>query len=158
MAHKIGHFDWFKGNSGAFDATPGGPNEGYTGGPEVIPDYQFGSSTGPMIDWRQDLLLNGPAGGFDLGSLIPGAEGMKGIGAGIQGLGRLAQGWAALKNVKLGRDAFNFQRDFAKDNRANQITTVNNRLRDRNMFKQQTMKPGGYQLDQLLPVESKYLG
>jgi len=97
-------------------------------------------------------------GGFDLGSLIPGADMVKGIGAGIQGIGNLARGWAALKNVGLGKDTLNFQKSAYLDNASKQAITLNNRLRDRNMYKQKTMKPGGYQLDKLLPVDSKYLG
>lgn len=64
------------------------------------------------------------------------------ISAGLSGLGNLAQGYASIKNLKLGRETLNFQKDafnknFAESLRAagNRRIQVNNRIADQNAFK-----------------------
>lgn len=57
------------------------------------------------------------------------------VSSGFSGLGSLAQGWAALKGLDLAQDSFAFQKDLAQKNYQNQVTTINNRIRDQNAWK-----------------------
>jgi hypothetical protein len=50
---------------------------------------------------------------------------------GLQGLGTLGNLWGSLQSNKLARDSFNFQKDFAQQNLANQIKNYNTTLTDR---------------------------
>jgi hypothetical protein len=145
MPHKIGHFDWFKGGpTGSFNATAGGVDEGYSGS-SGIPDVQFGSSFN-IPPWLEDLMPGNSAatdqGGF--GWNMPTAMM---FGQGLSGIGNLAKGWAAIKGLDVAKDSLNFKKDAFNENMQNQTSLLNNQIRDRNIFKQKTMTPGGYQLD-----------
>lgn len=50
---------------------------------------------------------------------------------GLQGLGTIGNLWGAFQSNKLARDSFNFQKDFAQRNLANQIQSYNTALSDR---------------------------
>ena len=50
---------------------------------------------------------------------------------GLQGLGTLGNLWGTFQSNKLARDSFNFQKDFAQKNLANQIKSYNTALTDR---------------------------
>ncbi len=57
------------------------------------------------------------------------------INSGLGGLGSLAQGFAAIKQLKLGKQQLDFKKDVFNQNFAAQRTTVNNRINDQNAFK-----------------------
>lgn len=57
------------------------------------------------------------------------------ISSGLGGLGDLAKGFAAIKQLKLGRETLDFQKDAFNRNFAAQKRTINNRFRDQNAFK-----------------------
>jgi len=67
------------------------------------------------------------------------------IGSGLGGLGKLASGWAALKGIGLAKEQLGFQREafdrnYEMQQKAYQdnVTQVNNNIRDRQNFIQQT--------------------
>ena len=51
------------------------------------------------------------------------------------GFGKLAQAWAGLQNVKLGREELSSQKEQWNKNYASQATTVNNQISDQNAWK-----------------------
>lgn len=57
------------------------------------------------------------------------------LSSGLSGLGQLAAGWAALKQLDLAKDAFNTQKDFANKQYGAMRTTVNNQIADQNAWK-----------------------
>lgn len=70
--------------------------------------------------------MSGPGQG-GLGGLMS-MDGLKLLGGGISTIGNL---WNAFQAQKLARDSFNFQKDFANRNLANQISSYNTALSDR---------------------------
>lgn len=72
------------------------------------------------------------------------------FGQGLSGIGNLARGWAAIKGLDVAKDSLNFKKDAFNENMQKQTSLLNNQIRDRNIFKQKTMTPGGYQLDKEL--------
>lgn len=81
--------------------------------------------------------------GFDLPTLKAG-------GNFLGGIGNLAQGWAALKGIKLAQQSFDLEKEFANKNYEAARTTINNRITDQNNFKSVGKKAGGYQLADLV--------
>ncbi len=57
------------------------------------------------------------------------------VGSGLSGLGRLAQGWASLKELSLAREAFGFKKDLANRQYDATRLTTNNRINDQNAWK-----------------------
>lgn len=78
-----------------------------------------GSSTGSSLDW-----LNRDNAGLALGTL-------QGISALLGGFGALNQNKMAKKQLNLARDQFNFQKDFANRNYANELSAFNTAMEDR---------------------------
>ena len=63
------------------------------------------------------------------------ADNMNAFGAAAGGLGSLASGWAALKNLKLSRQALDMQQNQWQSNYDNQVTTTNNQINNVNAWK-----------------------
>lgn len=53
----------------------------------------------------------------------------------LGGIGKLAQGWAAIKGLGMARDSFEQQKEMANKNYDAMATTVNNRINDQNAWK-----------------------
>lgn len=79
--------------------------------------------------WRNSSVWGNEGFGFNQGTV--GA-----VGAGIQGLGSLVQGYAALKGLGLAEDALKHTKKFDNANLAAQRTTINNRIQNQNDFLQ----------------------
>lgn len=60
---------------------------------------------------------------------------LEGVSSGLGGIGKLASGWAAIKQLGLAKDAFKFKKDFADRNFEASMITTNNRIRDQNAWK-----------------------
>tara|TARA_R110001632_G_scaffold72043_1_gene166827 strand:- start:65 stop:574 length:510 start_codon:yes stop_codon:yes gene_type:complete len=58
-----------------------------------------------------------------------------GAGSALQGLGSLASGWAAMKNLKLTRQAMDTQQDQWNKNYGSQVITTNNQIDNQNAWK-----------------------
>jgi len=74
-------------------------------------------------------------GGFDLGSLFS-SGGMTGMGDLLGGIGGLAQGWGALKDAKLAREALAQQQEQWSQNYESQRLVTNNAIANQNAWKQ----------------------
>jgi len=104
-------------------------NDLYNG--RINPDMQMQNSYGSVADQSKGIF----------GDYTPDfmkdwtGDGMKGVGSLIGGVGGLAQGWAALKNVGLARDAYNTQKNQYQQNYEAQRTTTNNQIANQNAFK-----------------------
>ena len=99
-------------------------SSGYTGA-----GWNNPSSTG----FRPSAAPTG--GGFDWGSLFSGG-GMTGMGDLMGGIGGLAQGWGALKDAKLAREAFAQQQKQWEMNYESQRLVTNNAIANQNAWKQ----------------------
>lgn len=53
-----------------------------------------------------------------------------------QGVGAIADAWLGFQNLGLARDSFNFNRDLAQTNLANQAATINRQLEDQFLGRQ----------------------
>ena len=60
---------------------------------------------------------------------------MNAFGAAAGGLGSLAKGWAAIKNLKLSRQAMDTQNRQWQANYDNQVTATNNQINNVNAWK-----------------------
>ena len=60
---------------------------------------------------------------------------LEGVGSVMGGLGSLAQAWAGLQNVKLGKQELASQKEQWNKNYASQATTVNNQIANQNAWK-----------------------
>ena len=60
------------------------------------------------------------------------ADNMNAFGSAIGGLGKLASGWAALKNISLQRDAYDTMKNQWERNYGDQAKVTNNMIRRRN--------------------------
>lgn len=95
------------------------------------PQFQANTTYGELIGANPAQGIGGfgmtgtGQGGF--GGLMS-MDGLKLIGGGISTIGNL---WNAFQAQKLARDSFNFQKDFANRNLANQISSYNTALSDR---------------------------
>ena len=58
-----------------------------------------------------------------------------GAGSVLEGLGSLASGWAAMKNLKLTRQAMDTQQDQWNKNYGSQVITTNNQIDNQNAWK-----------------------
>ena len=58
-----------------------------------------------------------------------------GAGSVLEGLGNLASGWAAMKNLKLTRQAMDTQQDQWNKNYGSQVITTNNQIDNQNAWK-----------------------
>lgn len=85
-------------------------------GPEPMNIPAWGSSSSNYNNTVQPL---------DFGMNLPSFQ------LGLQGLGTLGSLWGTFQSNKLARDSFNFQKDFAQKNLANQIKSYNTALTDR---------------------------
>jgi len=80
----------------------------------ITPDYNTKSKWGDL-GWNTDTL--------------------KGAGSILGGVGSLAQAWAGLQNVKLGKEELAAKKDMWSKNYASQATTTNNQINDQNAWK-----------------------
>lgn len=124
-------YNYFGSRIGEVDLTPSGllgrqfPNSGQ--GLIVNPGNSTGTgSTGSGEFGDNDLIADkfGPNFGT-----------AKFLGNAIGGLGNLAQGFLALKQLGLAKDSLEFQKEFSNRTFDAQRTTVNNRLNDQNAYK-----------------------
>jgi hypothetical protein len=77
-----------------------------------------------------DTYRNMYGGGSDIGlGKYFTADNMNAFGSAIGGLGKLASGWAALKNIGLQRDAYNTMKDQWERNYADAAAVTNNQIR-----------------------------
>ena len=60
---------------------------------------------------------------------------MNAFGSAVSGLGSLASGWAAMKNLKLTRQAMDTQQDQWNKNYGSQVITTNNQIDNQNAWK-----------------------
>ena len=58
-----------------------------------------------------------------------------GVGSALEGFGSLASGWAAMKNLKLTRQAMDTQQDQWNKNYGSQVITTNNQIDNQNAWK-----------------------
>lgn len=93
------------------------------------------------FDWSN--MGTTPDFGFNQGTL-------KGVGSVLSGVGSLGQAWAGLQNVKLSEQALANQMDQWSKNYENQVTTINNQIRDQNAWK---AAQGRTDFAQLLPTK-----
>jgi len=80
--------------------------------------------------WKGNL----DAAGKQVGSWFN-ANNMNAFGSAVSGLGSLASGWAAMKNLKLTRQAMDTQQDQWNTNFDAQRTTTNNQIDNQNAWK-----------------------
>ena len=90
-----------------------------------------GSGSNPF-GYLDNVPKSPPGGG--LGKYFT-ADNMDAFGSAIGGLGQLASGWAALKNMGLQRDAYNTMKDQWERNYGDQTTVANNMIADRNAWR-----------------------
>ena len=97
----------------------------FTGaGSNQIPIGQFGGQIDQASDWLRNLNSPG-SGGLNFGFNIPSAQ--LGLGA-LNTIGGL---WGGLQAQKLARDQFNFTKNMATTNLANQTQSYNTALTDK---------------------------
>ena len=104
----------------------------------INPDMQMQFS-GKKAGWLNNMNTNtdsyknmyGGGGGSGLFT----AENMNAFGSAIGGLGQLASGWAALKNMGLQRDAYDTMKNQWERNYGDQTTVANNMIADRNAWR-----------------------
>ena len=90
-----------------------------------IPIGQFGNQIDQASSWLKNLPSVGSAGGLGFGFNIPTAQ--LGLGA----LNTAAGLWGGLQAQKLARDQFNFTKNMATTNLANQTQSYNTALTDK---------------------------
>jgi hypothetical protein len=81
------------------------------------------------FDWSE-LGNNKPVEGFGFNNSTLSAGGSV-----LSGLGSLANAWAGLQGVKLGKQQLGVQQDQWNKNYDSQATTINNRIADQNAWK-----------------------
>jgi len=100
----------------------------------VIPPVNYntsGSGSNPF-GYLDNVPKSPPGGG--LGKYFT-ADNMDAFGSAIGGLGQLASGWAALKNIGLQRDAYDTMKNQWERNYGDQTTVANNMIADRNAWR-----------------------
>ena len=122
-------------NSGAatFDGIPSFGNAGMDmgfGGQDV--QRALLNNSGYNFSNNLDRTVLNPSGsGSGLGKYFI-ADNMNAFGSAISGLGQLASGWAALKNISLQRDAYDTMKDQWERNYGDQAKVTNNMIQRRN--------------------------
>ena len=132
------------------------------GTPNQLQGFGMGTNTGSKnyqdqlthLDFGGEAVLNalkGSGGGFanKLDSSVLNPKGtptwqskylnkdfLGGMGSAMEGLGSLAQGWAALKNLKLSRQAMENQQNQWSTNYEAQRLATNNAIANQNAWKQ----------------------
>ncbi|QEP29867.1 hypothetical protein HYP99_gp069 [Sinorhizobium phage ort11] len=91
------------------------------------PQFQANTTYGNLIGADPSQFNVGGTGSGGFGGLMS-LDGLKLIGGGLSTIGNL---WNAFQAQKLARDSFNFQKNFANKNLANQIQSYNTALEDR---------------------------
>ena len=131
--------DWLRNDPTMVRGTNYGLNTvNFSGGGEA------GNITGDMHALANLKLLENKPGsnyytGGGSGSGLPSwmnKETMTGFGSAMEGLGSLAQVWAAMKNLKLTRQAMENQQNQWQQNYESQRTAVNNQIANQNAWKQ----------------------
>ena len=102
-------------------------NSGATLNPDSMQYSGFGAPRQNLITQDYSKMY----GGNPLGGLFT-ANNMNAFGSAIGGLGQLASGWAALKNISLQRDAYDTMKDQWERNYADQAKVTNNMIQRRN--------------------------
>ena len=148
-----GHqFDsWLKGTSGAYNwSTDPNPRDYGSSSNPFGDNLSFWQNMFPSLGSSNSGILADPSGGGNKSGFGWNMPTAYMLGQGLGGIGNLARGWAAIKGLDVAKDSLNFKKDAFNENMQNQTSLLNNQIRDRNIFKQKTMTPGGYQLDKEL--------
>jgi hypothetical protein len=104
---------------------------------EVVPSYgNTGYSPSDALALAKGAGQDAWAGLSNMGGKLFTKGGMEGFGSAMSGLGSLASGWAALKNLKLSRQAMENQQNQWQTNYDAQRLATNNAIANQNAWKQ----------------------
>ena len=95
-------------------------------------DYTTGQKKYP---WMADLNGGGGGDATGLGKYLN-KDFLGGVGSALEGFGSLARGWAAMKNLKLTRQAMENQQNQWQTNFDAQALAANNQIANQNAWKQ----------------------
>ena len=95
-------------------------------------DYTTGQKKYP---WMADLNGGGGGDATGLGKYLN-QDFLGGVGSALEGFGNLARGWAAMKNLKLTRQAMENQQNQWQTNFDAQALAANNQIANQNAWKQ----------------------
>ena len=92
-------------------------------------------SGGPSKRFSRGGNYTPPADELSFGDKYLNSDFLGGIGSALKGFGSLASGWAAMKNLKLTKQAMDTQQDQWNKNYGSQVTITNNQIDNQNAWK-----------------------